>query len=206
MELNHGKIIEDNTAESMEPENVPGVAAFIWELARVIIAAFAIMLVFRLFIAEPFIVSGNSMLPNFHNKEYLIVNKITYRLHAPERGDVIVFKYPKDTSQYFIKRVIGLPGEKVKIEDGKVIVYNSVNPEGKVLDETFLPNDNVTFGRNDITTLGADEYFVLGDNRQASSDSRVWGILPNHDIVGKVWLRVFPLPQFGIISHPNLKF
>ncbi len=205
------KISEQTTEDTVEPVMIaegksPSVGSFVWELARVVIVAFAIMLVFRLFIAEPFIVSGSSMVPNFHNREYLIVNKITYRLHSPERGDVIVFKYPKDTSQYFIKRVIGLPSEKVQIKDGRVLVFNGQHPDGLLLDEPFLSNDNVTFGRTDITTLGSDEYFVLGDNRQASSDSRVWGIMPKNDLVGKVWLRVFPLQQFGVIQHPQLNF
>lgn len=195
----------DKESEEMDEKN-PSVGSFIWELARVVIIAFVIMLVFRLFIAEPFIVSGASMTPNFHDREYLIVNKIGYRLQAPERGDVVIFKYPKDTSQYFIKRIIGLPGEKVKIEEGRVFIYNSKNPDGQVLDEPYLVNQAETFGRSDITNLGSDEYFVLGDNRQSSSDSRVWGVLPANDLVGKAWLRVFPLPEFGIISHPELNF
>jgi len=184
----------------------PGIGSFIWELARVVIIAFVVMLAFRLFVAEPFIVSGSSMVPNFHNREYLIINKIGYRLHQPERGDVIVFKYPRDRSQYFIKRVIGLPGEKVKVADGRVTIYNAEHPDGQLLDETFLPNQGLTVGGEGLTSLGPDEYFVLGDNRQQSSDSRVWGVLPHDDIVGKVWLRVFPLGDFGIIKSPVLKF
>ncbi len=196
---------EQITPESSVSEN-PGIGSFVWELARVVIIAFVVMLAFRLFVAEPFIVSGSSMVPNFHNREYLIINKIGYRLHQPERGDVIVFKYPRDLTQYFIKRVIGLPGEKVKVADGRVTIYNKEHPDGKVLDEPYLPNQAVTFGGEGTTTLGSDEYFVLGDNRQASSDSRVWGVLPRNDLVGKVWLRVFPLGDFGIIKSPTLKF
>jgi signal peptidase I len=187
-------------------DNNPSIGSFVWELARVVIVAFVVMLLFRFFIAEPFIVSGYSMVPNFHDREYLIVNKIEYRLEQPERGDVIVFKYPKDTTQYFIKRVIGLPGEKVKVADGHVIVYNDQHPDGKVLDEPYLPNQDITTGSGQVVSLGSDEYFVLGDNRTASSDSRVWGVLPKRDIVGKAWLRVFPIPQFGIIRHPNVQF
>jgi signal peptidase I len=192
-------------APEQEPTG-PGLGSFIWELARVVIIAFVIMLAFRLFIAEPFIVSGSSMVPTFHNREYLVINKIGYRLHEPDRGDVIVFKYPRDLSQYFIKRVIGLPGEKVKVEDGKITIYNDQYPEGKLLDEAYLPNQGVTFGGEGITELGADEYFVLGDNRLASSDSRVWGVLPKNDIVGKAWLRVFPISSFGVIGSPVLGF
>lgn len=188
------------------PKGQPTVRSFLWELARVIIIAFVIMIAFRFFVAEPFIVSGSSMVPNFHNREYLIVNKLDYRTGQPQRGDVIVFKYPKDTSQYFIKRIIGLPGEKVKIEGGKVEIFNSQYPDGHVLDEPYLPNQNVTFGKDDVVTLGTDEYFVLGDNRLASSDSRVWGILPKNDIIGKSWLRVFPLNAFGFTKFPDPSF
>ncbi len=198
--------MSENKIEVMPDENPkgqPNVRSFLWELARVIIIAFVIMIGFRFFVAEPFIVSGSSMVPNFHNREYLIVNKLNYRTGEPARGDVIVFKYPKDTSQYFIKRIIGLPGEKVKIEGGKVEIFNSEFPDGKVLDEPYLPNQNVTFGKDDLVTLGSDEYFVLGDNRLASSDSRVWGILPKNDIIGKAWLRVFPLNAFGVTSFPD---
>jgi signal peptidase I len=198
--------ITEETISPDELEQNPSVGSFIWELARVVIVAFGIMLLFRFFVAEPYIVSGQSMLPNFHNNEYLIVNKVGYRFDEPQRGDAIVFKYPKDTSQYFIKRIIGLPGEKVRLAEGRVIIYNTEHPQGQVLDEPYLPNPNITFGRSDTVTLGSEEYFVLGDNRQASSDSRVWGILPKHDIVGKAWLRVFPLNEFGVIRHPDLNF
>ncbi len=187
------------------PERTPSVRSFLWELARVVIIAFVVMIGFRFFVAEPFIVSGSSMVPNFHNREYLVINKIAYRMHEPVRGDVIVFRYPKDPSQYFIKRIIGLPGEKVKVEGGQIVVYNDEHPDGTVLKEPYLPNQSITFGKNDIVTLGSDEFFVLGDNRLASSDSRVWGILPREDIVGTAWLRVFPLNTFGLpkFSAPN---
>ena len=193
-------------SESSASESSPSIGSFVWELARVVIIAFVVMLAFRIFVAEPFIVSGQSMAPTFHNREYLIINKIGYRLHVAERGDVIVFKFPRDTSQYFIKRVIGLPGEKVKIGDGRVTIYSDEHPDGQVLDEPYLVNQNITLGGEGTVTLGSEEYFVLGDNRQASSDSRVWGVLPKHDIVGKAWLRVFPLGDFGVIQHPSLAF
>ncbi len=180
-----------------EHEQQPTTSSFLWELVRIIIIAFVLMVGFRIFVAEPFVVSGSSMVPNFHNKEYLVVDKIGYRLHEPVRGDVIVFKYPKDTSQYFIKRIIGLPGERVQIDDGKVVIFNSQHPDGVTLEEPYLPSNGSTFGKTDIVTLGSDEYYVLGDNRLASSDSRVWGILPKHNIVGRAWFRAFPLSEFG---------
>ena len=177
------------------------IGSFIWDLLKILILALVIIVPLRVFVAEPFIVSGSSMVPNFHNNEYLIIDKVEYRLHPAQRYDVIVFKYPKDTSQYFIKRIIGLPGEKVKIEQGHVVIFNQENPDGFVVKEPYLPNQNVTFGSDASVTLGDGEYFVLGDNRLASSDSRVWGILPVNDFVGKVWVRVFPLNKFGLIKH-----
>ncbi len=189
-----------------ELEQKPSVRSFMWELIRIIIIAFIVMVVFRIFIAEPFVVSGSSMVPNFHNKEYLVVDKISYRFNEPQRGDVIVFHYPKDTTQYFIKRIIGLPGEKVAVENGKVKVYNSEHHNGSIINEPYLPSNDITFGKDDVVSLGNNEYFVLGDNRLASSDSRVWGILPKHDIVGKAYLRAFPLSQFGLPSFPDPEF
>ena len=188
------------------PDKNPSVGSFLWELARIIIIAFVVMIGFRFFVAEPFIVSGSSMVPNYHNREYLVVNKVSYRMHEPKRGDVIVFRYPKDTSQYFIKRIIGLPGEKVKVENGKVYVYNDEHPDGAALSESYLSNQDITFGKNDLVKLGSDEFFVLGDNRLASSDSRVWGVLPREDIVGTAWLRVFPLNTFGTSHFPEPTF
>lgn len=188
-------------------EQKPSVNSFLWELIRVIVVAVVLMFAIRIFIAEPFVVSGSSMVPNFHNREYLVVDKISYRFHEPQRGDVIIFRYPKDTSQYFIKRIIGLPGEKVQIVDGgRAKVYNAEHPDGALIDEPYLPSNGITFGQEDIITLGSDEYFVMGDNRLASSDSRVWGILPKHDIIGHAWLRAFPLDQLGFPTFPSLKF
>lgn len=188
------------------PDKTPSVGSFLWELARIIIIAFIVMIGFRFFVAEPFIVSGSSMVPNYHDREYLVVNKMSYRVHEPKRGDVIVFRYPKDPSQYFIKRIIGLPGEKVKVENGKVYVFNDEHPDGSALGEPYLSNQDITLGKNDLVTLGTDEFFVLGDNRLASSDSRVWGVLPREDIVGTAWLRVFPLNTFGTSKFPEPTF
>lgn len=188
------------------PEKKSSVSSFLWEISRIVIIAFVIMIGFRTFVAEPYIVSGSSMVPNYHNREYIVVNKLGYRFNEPQRGDVIVFRYPKDTSQYFIKRVIGLPGEKVKIENGKVFIYNNEYPEGRFLNEPYLSNQDITFGKNDVVSLGSDEFYVLGDNRLASSDSRMWGILPRHDIVGTAWLRVFPLNAFGSADFPEPSF
>ncbi len=198
--MNNQKItIED----ADETEQQPTVKSFLWELIRIILIAFVLMVGFRVFVAEPFVVSGSSMVPNFHNREYLVVDKMSYRFDTPERGDVIVFRYPKDTSQYFIKRIIGLPNEKVQVENGQVKVFNSEHPNGVVINEPYLSSNDITFGQDDIVSLGSDEFYVLGDNRLASSDSRVWGILPKHDIVGRAWLRAFPISAFGLPTFPD---
>lgn len=194
------KIVIESASEN---EQQPTTGSFLWELIRIVIIAFVVMVVFRIFVAEPFVVSGSSMVPNFHNKEYLVVNKINYRFNEPQRGDVIVFKYPKDTSQYFIKRIIGLPGERVQIDGGKVRIFNTEHPDGVVIEEPYLPSNDTTFGKSDIVSLGSSEYYVLGDNRLASSDSRVWGILPEKNIVGRAWFRAFPLSEFGLPTFPE---
>lgn len=190
-----------NNFNGEEQTTAKAVGAFIWEMLKVLILALIIIIPLRVFVAEPFIVSGSSMVPNFQNNQYIVIDKIEYRFSKPQRYDVIVFKYPKDTTQYFIKRIIGLPGEKIKVEQGHVVIFNAENPDGFVVKEPYLPNQSVTFGQDATVTLGSGEYFVLGDNRLASSDSRVWGILPYDDIVGKTWIRVFPLSKFGIIKH-----
>lgn len=192
--------------DASENEQKPTVKSFLWELVRVIIVAFIIMIGFRIFVAEPFVVSGSSMVPNFHNREYLVVDKVSYRFSEPKRGDVIIFRYPKDTTQYFIKRIIGLPGEKVQIDNGRVKLYNSEHPDGSYIDEPYLPSNDITFGKEDIVSLGSDEYFVMGDNRLASSDSRVWGVLPKHDIIGHAFFRAFPLNEFGLPTFTPPQF
>ena len=179
------------------------VGAFLFDLVKILIIALVIIIPFRMFVAEPFVVSGSSMLPNYHDKDYLIVDRISYRSRPPARGDVIVLKYPKDTSQFFIKRIIGLPGEKIRFAEGHVYIINAEHPDGWQLNEPYLPSQVETFSSPETITLGSGEYYVLGDNRTASSDSRVWGILPANDIVGRVWLRVFPLSRFLLIKTPS---
>jgi signal peptidase I len=183
------------------------VGAFVWDLVKILVIALIIIIPFRMFVAEPFVVSGDSMLPNFHNNDYLIVNRLTYVTGNPQRGDVIVLRFPKDPSQFFIKRVIGLPGDKVCFapncqgQDGHVYIFNSQYPQGLELKEPYLTEP--TYGESMAAPLGSDEYFVLGDNRTASSDSRVWGILPRDLIIGKVWLKVFPFSDFGFFHMPS---
>jgi signal peptidase I len=165
---------------------------FAWETIKIIIISLAIIIPVRYYLVQPFFVRGASMTPNFDNGQYLVINEISYRFEEPQREEVIVFKYPSDPSQYYIKRIIGLPGETVEIKDGQVIIYNQEFPQGRILDESsYLAARTITWGEVKVE-LSEEEYFVLGDNRQASSDSRRWGALPREYIIGRVWLRAWP--------------
>jgi len=177
-----------------------GVFLFIFEVIKIVVLALLIVIPIRYFIFQPFVIKGNSMEPNFHQGDYLIVDEITYRFKEPQRGDVIVFNYPQDTSQRFIKRIIGLPGETVTMDVGKITI--SKGREEKILDESaYLPKQN-SFD-NISLSLSADEYFVLGDNRFASFDSRKWGSLSRNYIVGKVILRTWLPVAMAYISTPS---
>lgn len=178
-----------------EKSNTPTVTQqnFWKELLKLIVISLVIVIPFRIFIAQPFIVEGASMDPTFETGEYLIVDEVSYRFKDPERGDVLVFKYPLDPSKSFIKRIIGLPGEIVSIKDGLVTITSSENPNGLTLDEPYvkLPKeDDASF------TLGLGEYFVMGDNRAQSADSRLWGAVPEDNIIGRPLVRFFPPDLF----------
>jgi len=176
---------------------------FFLELVKVAILAGVTIALVRYFLFKPFYVKGASMEPNFYDKEYLIIDELTYRLRAPERGEVIVFKYPEDQSEYFLKRIIGLPGERIKVSDNQITIYNQTNPEGVVLDEPYLPKDLPTAG-DEITTVGSNQYFVLGDNRPNSFDSRRFGLVDKSLIVGRTILRGWPLDRVEIFHAPSL--
>jgi signal peptidase I len=178
--------------------------SFLLELLKIVLISLAIIIPVRYYLIQPFIVRGSSMESNFYDGEYLIIDEISYRFDDPERGDVIVFKYPKDTSQYYIKRVIGLSQETVEIIDGEIIIYSNKYPEGKKLEENYLSGIE-TPGDLKIT-IADNNYFVLGDNRRASSDSRVWGLLPKKNIIGKVWVRGLPPNRLGVIRTPEYEF
>lgn len=166
-----------------------------WDLVKFAIIALAIVVPIRMFIAQPFVVSGDSMFPTFHNGEYLIVDEISYILGTPKRGDVVIFKYPNDPSRYFIKRIIGLPNEEVNIKNGEITIKNKENPDGFKLAEPYI---NEKFSTTEVQKIGDEEYFVMGDNRNRSSDSRVWGLLPRKNMTGRAFLRLLPL---GSISY-----
>ncbi len=179
---------------------------FVIELVKVVIVSLAIIIPVRYFLIQPFYVKGASMEPNFYDHEYLIINEISYRFNEPERGDIVVFKYPKDPGQYFIKRIIGLPGEKVQVKNGQIILYNKENPKGIVLDESgYLHAAMHTPGSLSVE-LGEDEYFVLGDNRSSSLDSRTFGPVKDVFIIGKAWVRGWPFDKIKIFDSPAYNF
>lgn len=141
------------------------------------------------------------MEPNFHDHEYLIIDEISYRLNEPKRGDIIVFRYPRNPQEYFIKRLIGLPGEEVQVKDGEVIIFNSENPEGMVIDEPYLAEGVKTYGLSEEkVTLEEDEFFVLGDNRNSSKDSRSFGVVNKSFIIGKVLFRGWPFDKIQLFE------
>ncbi len=162
------------------------------EIFQFSLIAIMIVVPIRLFIAQPFIVSGASMEDTFHSGEYLIVDQLTYHFEDPSRGDVIVFRYPRDPSKYFIKRVIGIPGDTITIENGVITIVNENNPEGTVLSEAYA--ETMPSAAKLVEKIGDREYFVMGDNRDESSDSRAWGVLQEERIIGRAWMRLFP-PQ-----------
>ena len=194
---------EEKGPEDADAKIAPSVASgygFWWEITKVLLVSLAIVLPIRYFLVQPFIVRGASMEPTFEDSEYLIVDEVSYYLRVPARGEVIVFRYPRDPSQFFIKRIIGLPGEEVDIKSGRVTIVNAEHPKGFVVDEAYLDPPNKPTYPDGERKLGLDEYFVLGDNRDFSSDSRVWGILPKKLITGRTLLRVWPPSRLGVVT------
>ncbi|MGC8981613.1 MAG: signal peptidase I [Minisyncoccia bacterium] len=164
------------------------------QILESILIVLLIIIPVRFFIFEPFIVIGESMEPNYHNMDYLIIDKLSYRLRNPERGEVIIFTPPFDKSKYYIKRIIGLPGEKILLKDDKIYIYNKENPNGFILKENYIIPHQY-YGNLEMK-LNNDEYFVLGDNREESYDSRRWGPLKRENIVGRVLFVLRPLNSF----------
>jgi signal peptidase I len=167
----------------------------IWEWAKVIVVAILISLPIRYFIVEPFIVNGASMDPTFSTGQFLLVDRLSYRFENPERGDVIVFKYPNNPSVYYIKRIIGLPGETIDIETGKVNIKNASGTILETLSEPYVSTSHIS-SDSKTTTLSKTQYFVMGDNRIQSSDSRIWGPLKADLIVGRPMVRLYPPSWF----------
>lgn len=187
-----------------------------------VLLALGLAIFIRFFIAAPYVVSGSSMEPTFDNWDYLITDRLSYDISPPERGDVVVFCLPNSgecsmfqrivngelhAPRTLIKRIIGLPGETVSVLGSEVTISNPAHPEGFILDEPYLANENLGGPSGVTRTLSEGEYFVMGDNRRVSSDSRVWGVLPQENIVGQVLVRLFPLSKIGLlpgtVKFPN---
>ncbi len=198
----------------LSQDDYVGVGGFVLEIIKIIFLAFLIIVPIRVFLFQPFFVQGASMEPNFENGQYLIVNEFGFKkttigfgdikffsvgaFRAIPRQKVVVFRYPKDPSKFFIKRIIGLPGERIEVKDGGYRIFNAEHPDGFSPDESaYLPKGVKTAG--DISmTLKNNEYFVMGDNRPFSSDSRVWGVVSDDNIIGEVLLRAWPLNQISV--------
>lgn len=207
--------MESNSEQlnNLEVENNPAkdFLYFLVDLLKTGIVVFIIAFSLRYFAVQPFIVDGESMMPNYVNNEYLLAEKISYIIGQPERGDVVIFRYPGNPSLSYIKRIIGLPGETVTIKNNDIIVSNSEHPEGIKLKENYLGNTTLTLtSEKDFkVTIPAGQYFVLGDNREHSSDSREWGLLPRGNMIGRSWLTILPFDKFGVqkrLSYGGLSF
>lgn len=174
------------------------VLSFLFDIIETIVLALAIFVVMYLFLFQPHQVKGASMEPNFHDGEYILTDKISYRLHPPKRGEVIIFKAPKNPELDYIKRIIGLPGEKIKIENGSFYI------NGQKLDERYIPQ-NIRISGGLYLPIGKEEkipensYFVSGDNRSHSSDSREWGSIHENAIIGRAFLRYWPPDRIGVL-------
>ncbi len=199
----------DNESE----EKYQAVGSFIWEVVKIVVLAFVIIVPIRVFLFQPFFVQGASMETSFEDGQYLIINELGYKqttlgldsklltikpFKKMERQTVVVFRYPLDPGKFFIKRIIGLPGEKIEIKNSRVVIYNRENPEGFILDESGYLSKSVKTNPDAAISLKDDEYFVMGDNRMFSSDSRVWGPVPQEDIMGKVLIRAWPLDKISV--------
>lgn len=192
--------MENNKIENEAPKK--NLKQSILELLRFALIAFVIVAPIRILIMEPFIVSGSSMFPTFENSDYLIIDKISYRLEEPKRNEVVIFRYPLDTGKFFIKRIIGLPKETIDIKNGLVTIKNEENKEGFILAQNYVQNKS-----NDEKhfELGEGEYFVMGDNRTGSSDSRYWGAVKRDLIVGRAFLRLLPINHINLLPGADLE-
>lgn len=189
---------EEAKKEGAREEAEPTMLGVIWETLKYALIAAIIILPIRTFIAQPFVVSGDSMFPTFHNGEYLIVNELAKYIGIYSRGDVVILRYPNDPSKFFIKRVIGLPGETVTIIDGVVSITSPDQKTPITLNEPYVKNPQVN---SSARTLDQEEYFVMGDNRARSSDSRIWGPVPKRLMDGKALIRLFPFTAIAL--HPG---
>ncbi len=211
--------LKENLIKEKKESKSRAIATYIFELFKIVIISLIIIIPIRTFIFQPFFVQGASMEPNFHNGEYLIVNEFGYKktvigseekklftvdsFKEISRKEVIVFRNPINPKEYFIKRVIGLPGDRVEVEDGDVILYNDENPQGGILDESeyLIKMLHHTECREYcVFDIKEGEFLVLGDNRKYSSDSRSWGLLSSDLVIGKVLFRAWPFSKIAIFN------
>lgn len=174
----------------------------LWEIGEVFFIALIAVAAIKYFLVQPFIVNGASMEPNFYDGDYLLVDEISYRFKEPARGDVVVFQSPQDPSVYYIKRIVGLPGERVEVQDGQVIIYNKdISSKGKALEEKYIGQGVRSNWTGHVTvSLKDDQYFVMGDNRLNSLDSRYWGPLSRDMIIGLAKIRLWPLSTLQVFA------
>lgn len=191
---------QDQSDLNVQHSLVERVGLFFLEVIKIVLLAGITIGLVRYFLFKPFYVKGQSMEPNYLEHEYLIVDEITYRFREPKRGEVLVFQSPVSDQEYYLKRIIGLPGEHVKLEDSKIVIYNEDYPQGIVIEEPYLVEG--TPGSAQVT-LGNNEYFVLGDNRDASYDSRRFGPIELQSVVGRTWLRGWPLHKISTFDPPK---
>lgn len=176
--------------------------ASVIEVFEIALVAVGAVFLIRSFLIQPFLVSGSSMVPAFADGNYLLIDELTYHFREPSRGEVVVFRSPGNSSVFFIKRIVGLPGEEVSFKDGKVWIVNAGNPAGFALKESYLPPSTATRG-DSAFKLAEDEYLLLGDNRSYSFDSRSWGPLEREAIVGIARLRLWPFGEFTAFAAPT---
>ena len=187
---------------------IKSVASQLLDFLETIALAFVIFLVIDTFVMQPHVVKGNSMLPNFHTGERIFTESVGYRFGTPKRGDIIVFRYPYAPDNEYIKRIIGLPGDEIRLSAGGVTIIDALHPQGFTLKEPYLGRDVRTTGKKflpDNTTYKVPDnaYFVLGDNRQESSDSREWGSVPKNNLIGRVFVRYWPPSALSLIQGFN---
>ncbi len=177
-------------------------ATFFWEVIKVAVVSLAIILPIRYLLVQPFYVKGASMEPTYLDHDYLLIDELSFRFREPSRGEVVVLRYPRDPGEFFIKRIVGLPGERVVVQGGRVLI-GTPGHEPVPLAEPYLPADHQTNGNVDVT-LSDGQYYVFGDNRSASLDSRSFGPITSRAIIGRTWVRAWPPKRAAVFPTQPL--
>ncbi len=180
--------------DHLEPNKTYPKKESFFDLIKFALIAIIIVVPLRVYVAKPFIVSGQSMQPTFENGEYLIIDQVTYKIEEPMRGDVVVFRYPNDLSKFYIKRIVGLPNEIITLSDGKLFVTDQDGLETSIEEPYIAIQSHENFRQ----TLNEGQFFVMGDNRPASHDSRFWGPLNEKLIIGRPLIRLFPVTKIDL--------